>query len=212
MSIAKALLDFQKAAPDLHRDSENPHFRSKFLSLEGLFGKVLPVANANGLVIQQWVTTLEGQPALTTRITHAESGESISDTMLLHAKPDPQSQGSAITYARRYSLMAALGLVADEDDDGAGSGGNGGTPARTDLPAIPEDAKPSEYVIHFGKNRGTLLGSLTKQQLGWYAEKWEVQENPSDYDRRLKGAAFALYAGDDTPLTSVPAELADVPF
>ena len=33
-------------------------------------------------------------------------------------KSDPQSQGSAVTYARRYSYMAALGLVADEDDDG----------------------------------------------------------------------------------------------
>jgi hypothetical protein len=37
---------------------------------------------------------------------------------LLLAKSDPQGQGSAITYARRYALMAVLGLVADEDDDG----------------------------------------------------------------------------------------------
>lgn len=77
--------------------------------------------------------------------------------------------------------------------------GNGGGPA-ADLPTIPEDAKPSEYVIHFGKNRGVLLGSLTAAQLGWYATKWEVQDTPSDYDRRLKAAAVALQSGDDEPL------------
>ncbi len=80
--------------------------------------------------------------------------------------------------------------------------GNGGGPQQ-DLPAVPEEAKPSEYVIHFGKNRGVLLGSLTKNQLSWYAEKWEVQETPSDYDRRLKAAAVALNSGDDTPMVKV---------
>lgn len=116
------------------------------------------------------------------------------------------------TSAWGRAILAACGIeskkIASADEVQARQG-NGQKP---DLPSIPEDAKPSEYVIHFGKNRGTLLGSLSKQQLGWYAEKWEVQENPSDYDRRLKAAAFSLYAGDDTPMTSVPADLADVPF
>jgi hypothetical protein len=81
-----------------------------------------------------------------------------------------------------------------------------------DLPAIPEDAKPSEYVIHFGKNRGTLLGSLNERQLKWYANEWQVQEEPSDYDLRLKAAAVQLATGEDTPLNSVPDDMADVPF
>jgi hypothetical protein len=102
--------------------------------------------------------------------------------------------------------------IASADEVRARQGSGNGSSAKPDLPAIPEDARPSEYAVHFGKNRGTLLGSLTKQQLGWYAEKWEVQDTPSDYDLRLKAAAFALYAGDDTPLNSVPADLADVPF
>lgn len=120
MSIAKALLEFQADAPALQRDAINPHFKSKFISLENLMSQVIPIANKHGLVISQFPTTLDGQPALRTRITHAESGEHIEDVMLLQAgKQDPQAQGSAITYARRYALMAGLGLVADEDDDGA---------------------------------------------------------------------------------------------
>jgi hypothetical protein len=80
--------------------------------------QILPVLNSNGLLLLQLPTTVGGEPALRTSIVHEETGESIEDTMLLVlAKDDPQGQGSAITYARRYALMAALGLVADEDDD-----------------------------------------------------------------------------------------------
>jgi hypothetical protein len=52
-------------------------------------------------------------------LVHGESGEQMEGTMLLQAaKNDPQGQGSAITYAKRYALMALCGLSADEDDDG----------------------------------------------------------------------------------------------
>ncbi len=118
--LAAALLAVQKDAPALQKDALNPHFKSRYLSLESLMGQVLPVLNAHGIVLLQHPTVHEGQPALHTQLIHAESGEFVEDTMLLMmAKPDPQGQGSAITYARRYALMSALGLVADEDDDGA---------------------------------------------------------------------------------------------
>jgi hypothetical protein len=57
-------------------------------------------------------------PALRTRLTHVPTAEYEEDSMPLSAgKETPQGQGSAITYARRYSLMAALNIVADKDDD-----------------------------------------------------------------------------------------------
>ena len=117
--LMKALLAFQQDAPALQRDAINPHFRSKFVSLESLVAATVPVANKHGLVVSQFPTVIEGLPGLRTLIIHAESGEYLEDAMLLMAaKDDPQGQGSAITYARRYALMDALGLVADEDDDG----------------------------------------------------------------------------------------------
>lgn len=131
-ALAQALLAFQADAPALQRDAINPHFRSKFISLESLMTAVVPVANKHGLVITQFPTVVDGQPALRTRIVHAESGESLEDRMLLMpAKTDPQGQGSAITYARRYALMAALGLVADEDDDGNAASKSGAEPRRS---------------------------------------------------------------------------------
>lgn len=117
--ITKALLEVQLQAPSLQRDKINPHFGSRYLSLESLMEAVLPVLNDHGVVLVQSPTTDDG-PVLVTRLIHAESGEEIATTTpLLMEKQTAQSFGSAMTYARRYALMAMLGLSADADDDGA---------------------------------------------------------------------------------------------
>ncbi len=67
----------------------------------------------------------------------------------------------------------------------------------------PDDnGKPSEVLVHFGKNAGTRLGQLTDRQLKWYAETWEPKDSPQD--RRLKMAAVSLAAGDDTSDFDIP--------
>jgi hypothetical protein len=66
--------------------------------------------------------------------------------------------------------------------------------------------KPSELPIHFGKNKGIRLGSLSLNQLTWYAQEWKVQDDPSDYDHKLKAAAIALLSGNDKPFDDVPFE------
>ena len=66
--------------------------------------------------------------------------------------------------------------------------------------AAQKATKPSEMPVHFGRNRGVLLGSMTPAQVRWYAQEWKVQDEPSEYDHRLKAAAVALSAGDDRPI------------
>ncbi len=126
--LMAALLAAQAEAPKIQKDGLNPHFKSKYMSLDTIIGEVGPVLSKNGLI---WVTLPcrddKGEPALRYRIIHADSKEELGDTIpLLLSKSDPQGQGSAITYARRYSLVAVLNLVADEDDDG-----NSASPTRT---------------------------------------------------------------------------------
>ncbi len=119
--LASALHEFQKNPPVIPKDAENSAFggKTKHVSLDTLLSLVVPALNAVGLAVSQRPTIVDGQPALRTRLVHAESGEVDEDVMLLLvAKQDPQGQGSGITYARRYSLMATLGLSADADDDG----------------------------------------------------------------------------------------------
>lgn len=122
-NILKALAAAQAEMPALQKNAINPHFKNTYISLDALMEAVLPVLQSNGIILLQFPTAVSAggpaQPGLTTILAHSESGESISDTMLLCLDRDnPQGQGSAITYARRYSLMSILGLVADEDDDG----------------------------------------------------------------------------------------------
>jgi hypothetical protein len=117
--LHQALLRFQKFGVSLQKNAINPHFRNRYISLDSLMEQVLPQLNECGLVLLQIPTSEDGEPALTTTVIHAESGEWVSGTMrLILSKSDSQAVGSAITYARRYALMSMLGLVADDDDDG----------------------------------------------------------------------------------------------
>lgn len=132
-TLLAAKLAVQAALPTFQKDKVNPHFGSAYLSLESLMPQVLDILTANGLVLTQMGSYLEfsGAPALRTRLTHVISGEFEEDRLPLSAGKDtPQGQGSALTYARRYALMAALNIVADKDDDGnAGSRGTAPTTA-----------------------------------------------------------------------------------
>lgn len=118
-TLAAALTAAQAEMPAVEPNAVNPHFRSRFVSLDHLIAKTRPVLNRHGLSLTQWPSVSEtGQPTLTTRLTHV-SGEFVENTMpLLLAKQDMQGLGGAITYARRYAWAAALGICADEDDDG----------------------------------------------------------------------------------------------
>jgi len=112
-ALAKAQADFS-AVP---KGSVNPFFKSKYAALPDVVQHAGPVLAKHGLAISQFITYGDTDE-LTTILLHT-SGQYIVGTMRLHlVKDDPQAQGSAVTYARRYAYMSALGLVADDDDDG----------------------------------------------------------------------------------------------
>ncbi len=123
-SLATARLAIQQAMPAFQRDSVNPHFNSSYLQLETLLPQVLEVLNANGVLLTQsptFILTPTGAVGgLRTELLHVASGESYADVMLLATGDTltPQKQGSAITFAKRYGLMAILGITADRDVDG----------------------------------------------------------------------------------------------
>lgn len=134
MSLSEKLLEVQKQGVTLVKDARNPHFKNRYLTLEKLLDTMLPILNEKGILVLQMPATVDnGQPALTTMLVDTETGDTFDGTMpLILQKNDPQGVGSAITYARRYMLMSALGLVADEDDDGES--------ARVSDPEAPQEA------------------------------------------------------------------------
>lgn len=116
--LAAALVSAQSEFSTVPKDSNNPYFKSKYAALPEVIQTASPVLAKHGLAVSQFLGTNDQGDTLTTWLIH-KSGQYINDTMQLHlSKNDAQGQGSATTYARRYAYMSALGLVADEDDDG----------------------------------------------------------------------------------------------
>lgn len=116
--LAAALSEAQSEFGAVAKDSENPFFHSSYASLASVVKTATPVISKHGLSVSQHLGFDSGVDTLTTWLLHS-SGQWIKDTMRLHlVKQDPQSQGSATSYAKRYAYMAVLGLVADDDDDG----------------------------------------------------------------------------------------------
>lgn len=119
--LAPALVALQGDLKPVDKSANNPFFKSKYAPLHEVMKAIQPHLAKHRLAVSQFVTNINGDSALRTILLH-ESGQYIEDTSpLVLAKADPQGQGSAITYARRYGVMAVLGLVADEDDDGNAS-------------------------------------------------------------------------------------------
>jgi hypothetical protein len=124
-NLFKALSQFQEEVPTIKKESSNPFFKSKYAGLDTIIPVINPLLKKNGLVVTQYPMSIEGKTYLHTVLAHIESGEQIESKMeLLLVKQDPQGQGSAITYARRYSIVAILGLNTEEDDDGNKASGN----------------------------------------------------------------------------------------
>lgn len=116
--VAAALVRAQKAFGPALKTNTNPAFKSKYADLSACVEAVIDALNANGIALVQRNVETESGVCVETVFVH-ESGEMLSSGPL-HvpaSKQDPQGYGSALTYARRYSLMAACG-IAPEDDDG----------------------------------------------------------------------------------------------
>ena len=117
-ALAAALAKAQACMENASKDTANPFFKSKYANLESVVGVIRPAIEKHGLSFVQVCHDWDVGAKVETIILH-ESGEWLScGTMAAPAtKADAQGFGSALTYARRYSLSAAFG-VATEDDDG----------------------------------------------------------------------------------------------
>jgi hypothetical protein len=123
--LFKALRGFMAECAAPKKTGFNPHFKSKYANLEEVLDTAKPVLDKHGLTLTQFPCGGTADTVgLATMLAH-DSGQWIVATVQMPlSKRDPQAAGSAISYARRYSAMAALGMAA-EDDDGEQASGRG---------------------------------------------------------------------------------------
>jgi hypothetical protein len=138
--LAMALAIAQGEMEHAKKEQNNPFFKSKYADLSAIVEQLKKVFPKNGLSYSQLAESDNGNVNLTTILMH-KSGQWIKSTLTLKpVKADPQGYGSAITYARRYSLQSIAGLSAEADDDAEAAMGRG-KPAQKPKKAqkVPEE-------------------------------------------------------------------------
>lgn len=118
--LAKALSLAQGEMEGASKNAQNPHLKNRYADISAVWEVVRTVLPKHGLAVSQVMCddTTEGNVCVESILMHT-SGQWIASRCTLPApKRDPQGYGSAITYARRYSLSAIVGVVSEEDDDG----------------------------------------------------------------------------------------------
>lgn len=118
-TLLTALAAFQRSVKPIVKDTVNPFFKRKYAALDTIQKHIRPDLDAAGLVVVQSCQFNENGLYVETKVIHVESGEAMSSVFPVIAKGESaQDYGSAVSYAKRYSLTGLLNLiVADEDDD-----------------------------------------------------------------------------------------------
>jgi hypothetical protein len=117
-NITKALIQAKNGFSAIHKNRLNPHFKSKYASLDNILEAITqPLCDAGILLVQPTVIR-DDKTVLITRLIHADSGEMMESELIIPTQSDPQKLGAAMTYYRRFSLCAILAIAADDDDDG----------------------------------------------------------------------------------------------
>lgn len=155
--LTKSLCEFQANVKQPEKDGTNPHFKSKYVTLDGTVKAICDCAPKHGLSFVQMPLSNDTGVGVVTTIFH-QSGQYIEfePFFLPLEKKTAQGVGSAITYAKRYSLSAAFGIVSDLDDDG--------NEAEQGAPAYKQNQQP--YNQTQTQNSGGGVRLATEKQLG----------------------------------------------
>jgi hypothetical protein len=203
--LVTALVAAQSEFSAIPKTSDNPFFKSKYAALPDVVLQATPILSKNGLAVMQFVDHDDIGDCLTTYLTHT-SGQYISHTMRLHlAKSDPVGQASAITYARRYSYMSAVGLVSDSDDDGnAAQASFQSAPAKASAPtSAPAKAQAtakatlsSKVATAAGKPSGNMASEAMTRMI------WAIAHKSLEWDDLQMYETIDIVVGHPTSALS----------
>lgn len=189
VELTKALSRFQGAMHSVPKGSVNPYFHSKYADLDAVWDACRKPLTENGLALVQ--TTLQDTDKLflETLLLHT-SGEYLCSRYPLFPmkqtketgwvqSDDPQSIGSAITYARRYAMSAMLGVSADEDDDAENAQGRTGAAAPVPVQA-PRGLCPVHGVPFIERKAGVAKATGRPYPAFWTCPTRGCKEKPQE--------------------------------
>jgi hypothetical protein len=181
--ILKALLAARREMESPAKTATNPHFQSKYAPLDELVRVSFGPLEKHGLMLVQKPTALNGAMYLTTTII-SEGGETLDcGSYELPVGASPQAMGSALTYARRYTMAAILGLAAEDDDDGNAATGQ--------HPAKPSPEAKAKQVLPKSGDREALEKEFFK---AWKGTRTTAQ-NADKEDWKARGPEVKRICG-----------------
>jgi hypothetical protein len=164
-AIVAAMLAVQTGMKAAVKDAKNPAFKSTYADLASVWEACRDALKAAKVLVSQDVTSDENGVSIATRFTH-ESTQwmEFGPLFIPLAKKDAQAVGSAVSYGRRYSLSAALGIIAEDDDGNAASQSHHEPAQRTTNGHAPPAPKPSGPAKITSKDRDTLRNEAKSNQ------------------------------------------------
>jgi len=194
--LFEALAKAQGKIENALKDKKNPFFKSSYADLASVWDACRTPLSTNGLAIIQTVEGTREGMFLNTWLGHSSGQWMTSKLPMIVMKQDPQSVGSAITYARRYALSALVGICPDEDDDGEKAMGRKNEKSKIEdiqsrqMDPIETATIVSSFVESFPSEERELL----LQYLEKYAGHWKktLLESIKDYENKEK-LSFDFY-------------------
>lgn len=183
VNLSSSLVAAQADARNATFDSVNPHFKNRYASLAEVIETMKPVLAKHGLaIVQMPAVRMDIGPVLMTRILH-QSGEWIEEEYPINPiKNDPQGFGSAITYARRYTLPGILMIASEEDDDGNAASTAPAPPRPTATATAPRDV---QSMVEAAKPKVASATSKDELKTVWDAMGID-KSNPALYAAMLE--------------------------
>lgn len=143
-ALTRSLIKVQQAVQGAKANKSNPHLKNRYADLGSVWETCRELLATNGLAVTHTFKESSGETMTCVAILLHEDGAQIESSLTMKlVKTDPQAVGSAITYARRYTLASLIGIVVDDDDDGNRSSGTG-SPHQQAAPPSPLDGKKKE--------------------------------------------------------------------
>ena len=170
--IGAALAKAQAIIKPAIKNAKNPHYKSEFANEEAVHEAAKVALASHDIAVIQGAEFKDGHWVMVTRLVH--KGQWIeSDFPMLATQQNPQAMGSASSYARRYSYLGMVGVVAGDDDDAEVAEGRSQAPNKPQ--DVPDMLNPGDHVVKWGKLKGKALKQCTvveiEKALQWAIDK-----------------------------------------
>ncbi|WP_180676413.1 ERF family protein [Leuconostoc citreum] len=179
-NLYEALAETQNHIEQPKKDASNPMFKSSYVTLDAVINAIVNARKSSGAKF--FFTNIVQDGIMITRIigygdTLDLSGSKVADDLGNRGTNSAQAEGSALTYARRYSLSMAFGIASDVDDDGNGASASKRKQAQPKLISKEKLALLERMITETSEFSGQDMMAFTLKAANVAALKFVTEEN-----------------------------------